>query len=330
MSSLHLNAGASLARAERLEASLDAHGLGKWFTLAADQWQAPEHGDFPRWREAIQSLPARQAQRFCLDADAPEIGAAGELDAEQQQALTKGLKSLTPWRKGPFSMFGMLLDAEWRSDWKWRRVAPHIHAPQGRRILDVGSGNGYTLLRLAGQGARLALGVDPNWLASMQFAALTHFLPADLPAWIIPARFENAPPGDFDSVFSMGVLHHRREPKEHLEGLHAQLRPGGELVLETLTHEGPAEDGVLPIDGRYANMRNVWMLMTPDRILQLLRETGFQDALCVDRTPTTIEEQRSTAWMPFHSLPEALDPKDPSRTVEGHPAPVRAIFVARR
>ena len=330
MSSLHIHAGTSLARADHLKALLSAHGLSEWHALATRNWQTPEHGGLPRWREAVGSLPTQPAQRFQLNTDAPEIGAAEELEAGQRHALAQGLEALMPWRKGPFLVFGTLLDAEWHSDWKWHRVAPHIHSPQGRRILDVGSGNGYTLLRLAGQGAQLALGVDPSWLANMQFAALTRFLPADLPAWIIPARLEDAPAGDFDSVFSMGVLHHRREPEEHLQRLHARLRPGGELVLETLIHAGGAGNGLLRLDGRYANMRNVWILLTPERILQLLHETGFQHARCVDRTPTTIEEQRRTAWMPFHSLAEALDPTDPSRTVEGHPAPVRAIFVANR
>jgi tRNA (mo5U34)-methyltransferase len=34
--------------------------------------------------------------------------------------------------------------------------------------------------------------------------------------------------------------------------------------------------------------------------------------------------------MTFDSLGEALDPTDPRRTVEGHPAPVRAMVIGRR
>jgi tRNA (mo5U34)-methyltransferase len=33
--------------------------------------------------------------------------------------------------------------------------------------------------------------------------------------------------------------------------------------------------------------------------------------------------------MRFESLAEALDPRDPTRTVEGHPAPRRAVLLAR-
>ena len=328
MPSLCLHAGHSPEREACLTGFLRACGLEEWLGLAARQWGRPGHGDFRSWQEAVRALPRQLARRIELDADRPEIGTPEELDAEPRTLLDSGLRKLCPWRKGPFSVYGVSIDAEWRSFLKWNRLLPHVSDLRDRRILDVGCGNGYYLLRMAGLGARLALGVEPNWLANWQFAALTRFLPPDLPAWMIPARFEDVPQGSFDSVFSMGVLHHRREPEEHLRRLRRHLCPGGELVLETLVCEDGPPSGVLPIDGRYANMRNVWMLLHPERILRLLHEAGFRSPRCVDRAATTPEEQRTTDWMPFHSLREALDPADPARTVEGYPAPVRAVFVA--
>ena len=44
----------------------------------------------------------------------------------------------------------------------------------------------------------------------------------------------------------------------------------------------------------------------------------------------TCKEQRRTDWMRFESLRDFLDAEDPSRTVEGHPAPVRAVMLAER
>jgi tRNA (mo5U34)-methyltransferase len=64
--------------------------------------------------------------------------------------------------------------------------------------------------------------------------------------------------------------------------------------------------------------------------LQLwLGRAGLADIHCVDVTPTGTDEQRSTEWMTFESLRESLDPQNPELTVEGWPAPLRAIFTAR-
>ncbi|WP_241650685.1 DUF1698 domain-containing protein, partial [Rosenbergiella collisarenosi] len=63
----------------------------------------------------------------------------------------------------------------------------------------------------------------------------------------------------FDTVFSMGVLYHRRSPLDHLLQLKNQLVNGGELVLETLVTEGDEHQVLVPGE-RYAQMRNVYFL----------------------------------------------------------------------
>ncbi len=328
MPSLPIHAGHSPEREAKLTELLRSCGLEAWREAAARRWERPEHGDYPRWRGIVRALPRQQALHIELNSDQPEIGAAEELDATRRERLNSGLRALSPWRKGPFSMFGISIDAEWRSFMKWNRLLPHLSDLRGRRVLDVGSSNGYYLLRMAGLGARLALGVEPNWLANWQFSALTRFLPPEFPAGMIPGRLEDSPEGKFDSVFSMGVLHHRRDPDEHIRRLRQHLRPGGELLLETLIREDVPPSGESLIDGRYARMRNVRALWNPERVLRSLNEAGFRSPRQVNRAITTPDEQRATNWMRFHSLREALDPSDQTRTVEGHPAPVRAIFVA--
>ena len=328
MPPFHLHAGPPLKRETCLAELLLSCDLKEWFEIATRQWQNPGHGDFSRWQAIAQAMPSRQARHVNLNANRPEIGAPEELSARQRETLTSGLRALSPWRKGPFSTFGICIDAEWQSFMKLNRVLPHVSGFQGRRVLDVGSGNGYYLLRMVGMGARLALGVEPHWLANWQFSALTRFLSPELPAWIVPARLEDLPPGPFDTVLSMGVLHHHRKPEEHLERLREYLLPGGELVLETLVNEEAPSSGVLHIDGRYANMRNVWMLLHPDHVLELMDKAGFRSPRHVNCSLTSCEEQRTTDWMSLHSLREALDPNDPTRTVEGYPAPNRAVFVS--
>lgn len=284
------------------------------------------HGDLPRWRAALEALPALNAsqvelqQRFALD---------GVCSEPVRSALRQALLGLSPWRKGPFELFGVHIDTEWRSDWKWQRVAAHLDL-QGKRVLDVGCGNGYYLWRMLGAGAREVIGIDPNWLFFCQFLALQRYLPQQ-PAWHLPLALEELPAKleGFDTTFSMGVLYHRRSPIDHLLELKDTLRRSGELVLETLVIEGDEQQVLVPED-RFAQMRNVWFLPSVPALLLWLRRAGFVEARCVDVSVTSVEEQRSTEWMRFQSLADFLDPADPGRTVEGLPAPRRAVLIARK
>jgi len=123
------------------------------------------------------------------------------------------------------------------------------------------------------------------------------------------------------------VLYHRRSPIEHLLELRGCLKPGGELVLETLIIDGKLGETLLPED-RYANMRNVWFIPSLATLESWLRRCRFGNIRVVDITLTSLEEQRRTEWMPFQSLPDFLDPNDPALTIEGLPAPKRAIVLA--
>jgi tRNA (mo5U34)-methyltransferase len=292
--------------------------------LAERRLRHHAHGDLPRWRAALRGLPGVRASAL-LDLAAPALGGAAP-DAESLQAA---LMALHPWRKGPLCLGGVLIDSEWRSDWKWARVAAHVDL-DGHRVLDVGCGNGYYGLRMLGAGAALVVGVDPTVLFVMQWLACRHFS-GDLANYVLPLGLEALPPGPaaFDTVLSMGVLYHRREPLQHLRQLRSLLRPGGTLVLETLVLPPDRPDDLLQPSGRYARMRNVWAVPGTARVARWLEQAGFRHGRLLDVTPTSVAEQRSTPWMRFESLQQALDPEDRARTVEGHPAPVRAILLAQ-
>jgi tRNA (mo5U34)-methyltransferase len=77
-------------------------------------------------------------------------------------------------------------------------------------------------------------------------------------------------------------------------------------------------------------MKNVWLLPTRPLLLEWLQEAGFDEARIENVSATTNLEQRRTEWMRFDSLAEALEPQDPSTTVEGWPAPQRALVIARK
>lgn len=284
------------------------------------------HGDLERWYAAVDALPELALEHAELR-DALHL--QGNCDDSQSAALKTALQGLIPWRKGPFNLFGVHIDTEWRSDWKWERVAPHLDLA-GKRILDVGCGNGYYMWRMLGAGADSVIGVDPNWLFFNQFLSVKSYLP-DAPVWHLPLALEELPEKleGFDTVFSMGVLYHRRSPIDHLYDLKDKLVRGGELVLETLVVEGDIQQVLVPED-RYAQMRNVWFLPSVPALELWLRRAGFVDVRCVDVSTTSVDEQRSTDWMRYQSLPEFLDPADHNRTIEGLPAPTRAVLVARK
>ena len=311
---------------DRLNTPLLAPLLAKVpHNLAADA----KHGDFPRWLAALYSLPELQPASSEMT-NALRVGEAGQLSDAEREQLREVLVRLHPWRKGPIELFGLQIDTEWRSDWKWDRIAAHISPLHGRTVLDVGCGNGYHCWRMAGAGASLVIGIDPHLLYNVQYWAVRTYLRAP-PVWVLPLALEDLPENmqAFDTVFSMGVFYHRRSPFDHLLSLRQCLRAGGELVLETLVINGEPGMTLVP-EGRYARMNNVWFLPTCDTLAAWLNKAGFIDVRLIDVTATSVEEQRSTAWMTFESLAEALDPLDTKQTVEGHPAPKRATFVARK
>jgi tRNA (mo5U34)-methyltransferase len=309
---------------ELLRSWPDNEWLARTVQLAEHRLREHPHGDLPRWRGALGRLPKVQTGAI-LDRPAPSLGA----EAANPETLRELLMELHPWRKGPLCLGGTTIDTEWRSDWKWARIAPHIDLA-GARILDIGSGNGYYGLRMLGAGARLVVGVDPTVLFVMQWLACRHF-GGGLANFVLPLGVEELPqePAEFDSVFSMGVLYHRRDHQQHLSQLKTLLRPGGTLVLESLVLPSGREQDLLQPAGRYARMPNVWAVPGTSRLAGWLAEAGFQRIIQADVTPTTAAEQRSTPWMHFESLEQALDPEDRARTVEGHPAPVRAVLLAQ-
>lgn len=312
---------------------LQQAGLSHWLPVVVDQVQARidhGHGDLPAWRRVLAGLDALPRGR--LDRRGPAVATMdppglGDNDRGHLRSL---LLELAPWRKGPFRLHGVDIDAEWRSDLKWQRVEAAGIELCGQRILDVGCGNGWYAWRMQASDPTAVVGVDPTLGHVMQAWAVERCIDGPAPV-ILPLALEALPPGqgDFDLVFSMGVLYHRRSPIDHLTDLRQHLTPGGRLLLETLVIEGEAEHCLCPPQ-RYARMRNVWFIPSLAMLERWLQRCGYEAVTLLDCSTTGPAEQRSTPWMPFQSLREALDPDDPSRTVEGLPAPRRALLSARR
>ena len=297
-----------------------------WPELAELGWHGLKnsiHGDLPHWLGSIDALPEGDGYTQ-LNRKAPALGRP----VVDPSLLRQNLLNLHPWRKGPLELGGVKIDTEWRSDWKWDRLKPHLDL-NGQRILDIGCGNGYFSLRMLAAGAQLVVGIDPTLVFVMQWLAMQKLGPG-LNNFVLPLGIEDLPidtPG-FDGVFSMGVLYHRRKPVEHLEQLKKLTLPGGQIILETLVLEDEGRE-ILKPEGRYARMRNVHAIPTLTVLHDWLEQAGLNDVQVLDLSRTTTGEQRSTDWMTFESLGECLDVNNPSITVEGHPAPTRAALLVK-
>ena len=320
-----------IADIEAFSLRWEGGNLRDWLRQMPDQFSRgmseKRFGDLPRWREAMAALPYLKTEAIDLDTSA--ITARGSVNEEEIIKLETALRGLHPWRKGPYSLFGVNIDTEWRSDFKWGRLAHAIDSLEDRRVLDVGCGSGYHCWRMKGAGAAEVIGIDPTPLFVLQFKAIQHYLNIDS-VHVLPLALEQLPPNlhAFDTTFSMGVLYHRRSPIDHLTDLRDTLVSGGQLVLETLVVEGD-EDTVFVPPARYARMGNVWFLPSPAALMKWMSKAGFINVGLVDVNQTTVAEQRSTDWMTFYSLSNFLDSADHNKTVEGHPAPTRAIITAR-
>ena len=303
--------------------------LSAWLeTLPAQlkAWEKTTHGDYAKWAKIVDFMPNSTA---CIKLkDKVESIPTEPLSAGETQRITHHLKQLMPWRKGPYHLHGIHIDTEWRSDFKWDRVLPHLAPLKDRTILDVGCGSGYHMWRMVGEGAKMVVGIDPTELFLCQFEVVRKLLGNDRRANLIPLGIEQMQPlAAFDTVFSMGVLYHRKSPLDHLSQLKAQLVKGGELVLETLIIDGDMNTCLVPAD-RYAKMKNVYFIPSVPCLINWLEKVGFKNVRCVDQAVTTLEEQRRTDWLENESLVDFLDPTDHSKTIEGLPAPKRAVILA--
>ncbi len=319
---------------DALYQQLSGTPLAEWESQLPDKIQqyiyGRGHGDLSKWLNVLEQLPDITPSRIILDKPCITVGDKNDCTDDERQQLEQQLRILWPWRKGPYNLFGIEIDTEWRSDLKWGRVLPHITSLQDKTVLDVGCGSGYHCWRMAGEGARLVIGIDPTLVYIMQYQAIQRYIHSSQ-VFVLPFSDGTMPLASqaFDTVFSMGVLYHRRSPIDHLSQLWELLSWEGELVLETLVIDGGPGQVLIP-EKRYAKMRNVWFIPTCDALALWLRRCNFEDIRCVNVNQTTTDEQRATGWMHFESLADFLDPDDHNKTIEGYPAPKRAIFIARK
>ena len=242
------------------------------------------------------------------------------LDSKDLKSQAKGL---IPWRNGPFEIYDFKIDSEWRSDLKWERLKKHLAPLESKRVLDIGCNNGYYMFKMAKHNPDLVLGIDPVLHFQTQFKFLqNYFKTPNIYFEMLGVEHLVHFREFFDTIFSMGIIYHHKHPIQQLLDIKNALRPGGQVILETIGIPGVEPVALFPMD-RYAKMRNVWFVPTLNCLINWAHKTNFCALDMISDTPLTPEEQRSTEWSSEKSLKDFLDPEDPTKTVEGHPAPRR-------
>lgn len=245
-------------------------------------------------------------------------------EAVDIETLETTARLMMPWRKGPFDLFGLFIDTEWRSDQKYNFLRPHFNLT-GKKVADIGCNNGYYMFRFLEDTPQKIVGFDPSSLFKSQFDLINHFVKSDIVYELLGVEHLPYYEEKFDVIFCLGVLYHRSDPIAMLKALFQGLEKGGELYLDTFIIEGDEPYALCP-QGSYSKITNVYFVPTLRALENWCIKAGFSGFEVLGTVVTTSDEQRKTSWIESQSLEDFLDPDDSTKTVEGYPAPIRGYI----
>ncbi|MEW5832189.1 MAG: tRNA 5-methoxyuridine(34)/uridine 5-oxyacetic acid(34) synthase CmoB [Campylobacterota bacterium] len=284
--------------------------------IRAERMKWMEWKNIAPLREALAVLPDFRAELSSQNTVALRGG--GEIDAAE---LERVARMMMPWRKGPFDLFGLLIDTEWRSDMKYNFLRPHFDL-RGKKVADIGCNNGYYMFRFLEDAPAKMVGFDPSALFKTQFDLINRFAKTDIVYELLGVEHLPYYEEKFDVIFCLGVLYHRSDPVAMLKGLRQGLAEGGEVYLDTFIIDGDEAVALCPSES-YSKISNVYFVPTLKALENWCIRAGFKEFEVLGTVVTTSDEQRKTDWIESQSLEDFLDPADNSKTVEGYPAPKR-------
>jgi tRNA (mo5U34)-methyltransferase len=281
-----------------------------------------------RFRQPFEAVRHLRAQSCDFSGDVVRIGTEEEIGPVEGELVARTLRGFMPWRKGPLEVFGIGIDAEWRSERKWNRLAPALPDLAGKTVADIGSNNGYYMFRMAHHRPRLVVGFEPYLQHHFAFRTLNALAGREeLHTELLGVEHIGLFAGCFDVVFLMGIIYHRSSPIEALKEIRSAMRPGGVLLVESQAIPGEEPVALFP-ERTYAKAPGTYFVPTGTCLENWLRRAGFRETALFASHPMSSAEQRRTDWMSFESYADFIDPADPSRTVEGYPAPLRIFLRA--
>ena len=294
-----------------------------------DQWLAKLSATDRSLLDQIESVGV-QAPPLSHTFEKGGVTFSGSAPEAWQSQLQQALQLLMPWKKGPFSLPGVDIDAEWRSDIKWDRVKDRA-AFSAKVVADIGSHNGYFMFAASHLKPSLMIGLEPAVRPVAQFNLLQQLgrVPHIYTEPVGVEDIDQLYSDFFDTVLCMGILYHQTDPIQTLRKIHKSLRRRGELIVDCQGIAGPEPHALVP-EGRYCGATGIWWLPTTTALLSWVRRAGFREAEIFFSEPLSTLEQRATAWAPIKSLADFLSPDDQTKTVEGYPAPWRHYLWAKR
>jgi tRNA (mo5U34)-methyltransferase len=286
-------------------------------------WLAQGKKGVERFRRPYESVQHIRAAQCDFSSDVVTIGRADELSGQDREKVYKAMRDFMPWRKGPFEVFGITIDAEWRSERKWNRALPELPDLHGKIVADIGCNNGYYMFRMAHHEPKLVIGFEPYLQHYFTFKALNGFAGCEnLLCELLGVEHIGLFKKSFDVIFLMGILYHRSSPIEVLREIRAALKPGGVLIVESQGIPGKEPWALFPMQ-RYAKVPGTYFVPTGACLENWLSRAGFSGVKIFFSHPMSSREQRRTEWMVFESYADYIDQANPSLTVEGYPAPIR-------
>ena len=304
--------------------------------LRQERWSVLQRAHWVEFRSLRGSLPSsddllsRRDYQVGSKNGWMHFGNRETLSTNEQEILCKLLRLLMPWRKGPYNVCGVEVDAEWRSDYKWERVVPFLPELKNKMVVDIGCSNGYYMFRALEHKPWSVLGIDPSEKFLFAFELFQKFGNfKNLQYELLKVQEMGIFRELFDVAFCFGILYHHRDPFGVIKSVAHSLKPGGDLLVESQAIPGEQPYALCPAD-RYAKQRNVYFIPTASCIESWLKKSGFVNVETVSSVEIKHEEQRRTDWMQFESLESYLDPDNPDKTIEGYDAPIRVIIRAKK
>lgn len=276
------------------------------------------------YQEAIKNLSEYESVEVDLG-DRIHVEIANLSDEDTRQIKEAALL-MKPWRKGPFQINDLFIDAEWQSQIKYNLLEPYFDL-HDKIVGDIGCNNGYYLFRMLSQQPKKLIGFDPSAIYYSQFQFINHFVKSDIVYELLGVEHVAFYEHKFDILFCLGVLYHRSDPVAMLKSLFKGLNKGGELILDTFMIDGDEEICLTPKD-RYSKIPNIYFVPTVNALKNWCYRAGFESVEVLETMVTEPNEQRKTEWIDTQSLEDFLHTEDNTKTVEGYPAPKRVYIKA--